>query len=74
MIAASAAAPGAAEVVSAEAEDAGQHQAANEGERGEARIVGGDTHRDCTAHRDQAEQRSGWTEVHGDLLVTPVAT
>ncbi len=74
VLTAPAAAPETVTVTPTEAEDARQHEAADEGECGEARVVGGDTHGDGAAHRDQAEQRSGWTEVHGDLLVTPVDT
>jgi hypothetical protein len=58
----------------AEAENAWQHKATDEGEGGEARVVRGHTHGDGAAHGDESERGSGWTEVHGDLLVTPVDT
>jgi hypothetical protein len=58
----------------AEAENAWQHEAADEGEGGETRVVRGHTHGDGAAHCDESERGPGWTEVHGDLLVTPVDT
>jgi hypothetical protein len=58
----------------AEAEDARQHEAADERECGEPRVVGGEPDGDGTADCDESERGPGWTEVHGDLLVTPVDT
>jgi hypothetical protein len=73
-IPAAARAPPSVSAMPAEAEDAWQHEAAEEGEGGEARVVGCHSHRDCAAHCNESEQCPGWTEVHGDLLVTPVDT
>jgi hypothetical protein len=61
-------------VTATEAENARQHETADEGKRGEPRVVGDDADGDCTADSDKAEQRSGWTEKHSDLLVTPIDT
>jgi hypothetical protein len=56
----------------ADTEDAGQQQAAEEGQGRETRIVGCDSDGDSAADGDESEQGAGWTEVHGDLLMTPV--
>jgi hypothetical protein len=56
----------AVEVVAAKAEDPRQHEATNERERGEPRVVGDEADSDGAAHRNQTEERPGWTEVHGE--------
>jgi hypothetical protein len=60
--------------MSADAEDARQQQSAEKGKGGETRIVGRDTNGDGAPHCDEPEDGSSWSEVHGDLLVTPVDT